>query len=200
MKRSNAARTACLALALVLAAACLAGCESAQGGAADFGGEMPEGMELPEGMDLPEGMEPPEGTGTGTAGGTGTVGGTGTAGGGAQSQTLQVEVAETVTGEVESIVGNEVTLLLTDGTAAPAEPEAAATPAATPAASEAPAETEDAEAAQTEETESSAQATATYLLPVGMPIGAGDYSTVSTGMVLELSLDADGDVVAASVR
>ena len=182
MKRSNAARTACLALALVLAAACLAGCESAQGGAADFGGEMPEGMELPEGT------------------GTGTVGGTGTAGGGAQSQTLQVEVAETVTGEVESIVGNEVTLLLTDGTAAPAEPEAAATPAATPAASEAPAETEDAEAAQTEETESSAQATATYLLPVGMPIGAGDYSTVSTGMVLELSLDADGDVVAASVR
>lgn len=194
MKRSNAARTACLALALVLAAACLAGCESAQGGAADFGGEMPEGMERPEGM------EPPEGTGTGTAGGTGTVGGTGTAGGGAQSQTLQVEVAETVTGEVESIVGNEVTLLLTDGTAAPAEPEAAATPAATPAASEAPAETEDAEAAQTEETESSARATATYLLPVGMPIGAGDYSTVSTGMVLELSLDADGDVVAASVR
>lgn len=179
MKRSNAARTACLALALVLAAACLAGCESAQGGAADFGGEMPEGMELPEG--------------TGTAGGTGTTGG-------AQSQTLQVEVAETVTGEVESIVGNEVTLLLTDGTAAPAEPEAAATPAATPAASEAPAETEDPEAAQTEETESSAQATATYLLPVGMPIGAGDYSTVSTGMVLELSLDADGDVVAASVR
>lgn len=182
MKRSNAARTACLALALVLAAACLAGCESAQGGAADFGGEMPEGMERPEGM------EPPEGTGTGTAGG------------GAQSQTLQVEVAETVTGEVESIVGNEVTLLLTDGTTAPAEPEAAATPAATPAASEAPAETEDAEAAQTEETESSAQATATYLLPVGMPIGTGDYSTVSTGMVLELSLDADGDVVAASVR
>ena len=182
MKRSNAARTACLALALVLAAACLAGCESAQGGAADFGGEMPEGMERPEGM------EPPEGTGTGTVGG------------GAQSQTLQVEVAETVTGEVESIVGNEVTLLLTDGTAAPAEPEAAATPAATPAASEAPAETEDAEAAQTEETESSGQATATYLLPVGMPIGAGDYSTVSTGMVLELSLDADGDVVAASVR
>ena len=178
MKRSNAARTACLALALVLAAACLAGCESAQGGAADFGGEMPEGMELPEG--------------TGTAGGTGTTGG-------AQSQTLQVEVAETVTGEVESIVGNEVTLLLTDGTAAPAEPEAAATPAATPAASETPAETEDAEAAQTEETESSGQATATYLLPVGMPIGAGDYSTVSTGMVLELSLDADGDVVAASV-
>lgn len=179
MKRSNAARTACLALALVLAAACLAGCESAQGGAADFGGEMPEGMERPEG--------------TGTAGGTGTTGG-------AQSQTLQVEVAETVTGEVESIVGNEVILLLTDGTAAPAEPEAAATPAATPAASETPAETEDAEAAQTEETESSAQATATYLLPVGMPIGAGDYSTVSTGMVLELSLDADGDVVAASVR
>lgn len=179
MKRSNAARTACLALALVLAAACLAGCESAQGGAADFGGEMPEGMELPEG--------------TGTAGGTGTTGG-------AQSRTLQVEVAETVTGEVESIVGNEVTLLLTDGTAAPAEPEAAATPAATPAASEAPAETEDAEAAQTEETESSGQATATYLLPVGMPIGTGDYSTVSTGMVLELSLDADGDVVAASVR
>ena len=191
MKRSNAARTACLALALVLAAACLAGCESAQGGAADFGGEMPEGMELPEGMERPEG--------TGTAGGTGTVGGTGTTGG-AQSQTLQVEVAETVTGEVESIVGNEVTLLLTDGTAAPAEPEAAATPAATPAASEAPAETEDAEAAQTEETESSGQATATYLLPVGMPIGTGDYSTVSTGMVLELSLDADGDVVAASVR
>lgn len=143
MKRSNAARTACLALALVLAAACLAGCESAQGGAADFGGEMPEGMELPEG--------------TGTAGGTGTTGGV-------QSQTLQVEVAETVTGEVESIVGNEVTLLLTDGT------------------------------------EPSAEATATYLLPVGMPIGTGDYSTVSTGMVLELSLDADGDVVAASVR
>lgn len=191
MKRSNAARTACLALALVLAAACLAGCESAQGGAADFGGEMPEGMERPEGMEPPEGMERPEGTGT--AGGTGTTGG-------AQSQTLQVEVAETVTGEVESIVGNEVTLLLTDGTAAPAEPEAAATPAATPAASEAPAETEDAEAAQTEETESSGQATATYLLPVGMPIGTGDYSTVSTGMVLELSLDADGDVVAASVR
>ena len=188
MKRSNAARTACLALALVLAAACLAGCESAQGGAADFGGEMPEGMERPEG------------TGTGTVGGTGTADGTGTTGGGAQSQTLQVEVAETVTGEVESIVGNEVTLLLTDGTAAPAEPEAAATPAATPAASEAPAETEDAEAAQTEETESSAQATAIYLLPVGMPIGTGDYSTVSTGMVLELSLDADGDVVAASVR
>lgn len=143
MKRSNAARTACLALALVLAAACLAGCESAQGGAADFGGEMPEGMELLEG--------------TGTAGGTGTTGG-------AQSQTLQVEVAETVTGEVESIVGNEVTLLLTDGT------------------------------------DPSAEATATYLLPVGMPIGTGDYSTVSTGMVLELSLDADGDVVAASVR
>lgn len=174
MKRSNAARTACLALALVLAAACLAGCESAQGGAADFGGEMPEGM------------EPPEGTGTGTVGGTGTTGG-------AQSQTLQVEVAETVTGEVESIVGNEVTLLLTDGTAPSAEAETAA-----PA--ELPAETEDAEAAQTEEPESSAQATATYLLPVGMPIGAGDYSTVSTGMVLELSLDADGDVVAASVR
>lgn len=176
MKRSNAARTACLALALVLAAACLAGCESAQGGAADFGGEMPEGMELPEGT------------------------GTGTVGGGAQSQTLQVEVAETVTGEVESIVGNEVTLLLTDGTAPSAEAETAATPAATPAASEAPAETEDAEAAEREETESSAQATATYLLPVGMPIGTGDYSTVSTGMVLELSLDADGDVVAASVR
>lgn len=172
MKRSNAARTACLALALVLAAACLAGCESAQGGAADFGGEMPEGMERPEG--------------TGTAGGTGTTGG-------AQSQTLQVEVAETVTGEVESIVGNEVTLLLTDGTAPSAEAETAE-----PA--ELPAGTEDAEAAQTEETESSAQATATYLLPVGMPIGTGDYSTVSTGMVLELSLDADGDVVAASIR
>ena len=37
-------------------------------------------------------------------------------------------------------------------------------------------------------------------VPVGMPIGTGEYSTVSTGMVLELSLDADGDVVAASVR
>lgn len=191
MKRSNAARTACLALALVLAAACLAGCESAQGGAADFAAKCPREWNARRdgtpGGDryCPAGPVLPAGTGTT---------------GGAQSQTLQVEVAETVTGEVESIVGNEVTLLLTDGTAAPAEPEAAATPAATPAASEAPAETEDAEAAQTEETESSGQATATYLLPVGMPIGTGDYSTVSTGMVLELSLDADGDVVAASVR
>ena len=166
MKRSNAARTACLALALVLAAACLVGCESAQGGAADPGGEMggrPEGAEAP-----------------GQGGGRdGSAEGTGTA----QSQTLQVEVAETVTGEVESIVGNEVTLLLTDGTAAPA---------ATPAASATP--------APSAEPESAAQATAAYLLPVGMPVGSGDYSTVSDGMVLKLSLDADGDVVAASVR
>lgn len=41
--------------------------------------------------------------------------------------------------------------------------------------------------------------TATYLLPVGMAIGTGDYSSVSEGMVLQLTIDNDGTITAVSI-
>ena len=128
MKNTRTVRCAAFALALLLAAS-LSGCADAQQGAqAPSRGERQETAAGP-------------GVGNGTAG-----------------EELQVEVAETVTGEVESIVGNEVTLL----------PEGGGDAAA-------------------------------YLLPVGMSVGSGDYSSVTAGMTLSLSLDAEGRVVAASV-
>ncbi len=39
-----------------------------------------------------------------------------------------------------------------------------------------------------------------YYLPVGMPIGSGDYSTVSVGDILTLTIDKDGVVRAAEVE
>ncbi|MGI5884827.1 MAG: hypothetical protein ACOX83_07685 [Candidatus Spyradocola sp.] len=146
MKNTRTVRCAAFALALLLAAS-LSGCADAQQGAqAPSRGERQETAAGP-------------GVGTGTAGGSGTAVGAGTAGGtGTAGEELQVEVAETVTGEVESIVGNEVTLL----------PEGGGDAAA-------------------------------YLLPVGMSVGSGDYSSVTAGMTLSLSLDAEGRVVAASV-
>ncbi|HWR23491.1 MAG TPA: hypothetical protein VN366_08450 [Feifaniaceae bacterium] len=41
--------------------------------------------------------------------------------------------------------------------------------------------------------------TATYLLPVGMAIGSGDFSSVSEGMVLALSLNGEGAITAVRV-
>ena len=41
--------------------------------------------------------------------------------------------------------------------------------------------------------------TGVYILPVGMKFGSGDYSSVTSGMVLQLKLDADGNVVAGSI-
>ncbi len=41
--------------------------------------------------------------------------------------------------------------------------------------------------------------TATYLLPVGMAIGTGDFSDVTVGMVLSLTLDAEGTITAVSI-
>ena len=41
--------------------------------------------------------------------------------------------------------------------------------------------------------------TATYLLPVGMAIGTGDYSSVTEGMVLQLTIDGDGTITAVSI-
>ena len=41
--------------------------------------------------------------------------------------------------------------------------------------------------------------TATYLLPVGMAIGSGDFSDVTEGMVLSLTLDTEGTITAVSI-
>lgn len=41
--------------------------------------------------------------------------------------------------------------------------------------------------------------TAVYLLPVGMAIGTGDFTTVSEGMVLQLSLNDEGTITAVSI-
>ncbi len=41
--------------------------------------------------------------------------------------------------------------------------------------------------------------TATYLLPVGMAIGSGDFSNVSEGMVLALSLNGEGAITAVRI-
>ena len=41
--------------------------------------------------------------------------------------------------------------------------------------------------------------TATYLLPVGMSIGSGDFSNISEGMVLALSFNAEGDISAVRI-
>lgn len=41
--------------------------------------------------------------------------------------------------------------------------------------------------------------TAVYLLPVGMSIGTGDFTSVSEGMVLQLSLNDEGTITAVSI-
>ncbi|MEL7601632.1 MAG: hypothetical protein AAGU77_00590 [Bacillota bacterium] len=41
--------------------------------------------------------------------------------------------------------------------------------------------------------------TATYLLPVGMAIGSGDFSDVTEGMVLSLTLNAEETITAVSI-
>ncbi len=41
--------------------------------------------------------------------------------------------------------------------------------------------------------------TATYLLPVGMAIGSGDFSDVTEGMVLSLALNAEETITAVSI-
>lgn len=41
--------------------------------------------------------------------------------------------------------------------------------------------------------------TATYLLPVGMAIGTGDFSDVTEGMVLSLTLSADSTITAVTI-
>ncbi len=41
--------------------------------------------------------------------------------------------------------------------------------------------------------------TATYLLPVGMAIGTGDFSDVTEGMVLSLTLNADSTITAVTI-
>lgn len=41
--------------------------------------------------------------------------------------------------------------------------------------------------------------TATYLLPVGMAIGSGDFSNVSEGMVLALSMNEEGVITAVRI-
>jgi hypothetical protein len=41
--------------------------------------------------------------------------------------------------------------------------------------------------------------TATYLLPVGMAIGSGDFSDVTEGMVLSLTLNAEETIIAVSI-
>lgn len=41
--------------------------------------------------------------------------------------------------------------------------------------------------------------TATYLLPVGMTIGTGDFSDVTEGMVLSLTLSADSTITAVTI-
>lgn len=41
--------------------------------------------------------------------------------------------------------------------------------------------------------------TSTYLLPVGMAIGSGDFSNVSEGMVLALSLNEEGAITAVRI-
>ncbi len=41
--------------------------------------------------------------------------------------------------------------------------------------------------------------TAKYLLPVGMAIGSGDFSNVSKGMVLALSLNGEGTITAVRI-
>lgn len=152
----------------------------------------------------------------------------------------QMEVASTVTGEVESIVGNEVTLNLgeVEKSAAPAQngdvtqaeapqmPDDGEMPDGMefPANGEMPERGEMPEggmgggrgqsgekggqggmgsmsgqnASQAAEIKLSGE-TAKYILPVGMNIGSGDYSSVTSGMVLELSLDADGNVIACSI-
>ena len=40
---------------------------------------------------------------------------------------------------------------------------------------------------------------ATYILPVGMPIGSGDYSNISEGDILTLTINSEGIVCAAEV-
>ena len=41
--------------------------------------------------------------------------------------------------------------------------------------------------------------TETYLLPVGMAIGTGDFSDVTEGMVLSISLNAEGTITAVTI-
>ena len=150
MKKTLAVLLLLLALCSLSACAAVNGAERPESGEMPAAGEMPEGMpdmgEMPEGM--PDMDEMPS-AGGGTSAGSGPSAGSGTS-------ALQVEVAETVSGEVTSIVGNEVTL----------------------------------------ETDAGEEV---YLLPVGMPIGSGDFTSVSAGMRLTLSLSAEGGVVAASV-
>ncbi len=40
---------------------------------------------------------------------------------------------------------------------------------------------------------------ATYLLPVGMEIGSGDFSSVTEGMILRLSLNNEETIIAVTV-
>lgn len=74
----------------------------------------------------------------------------------------------TLTGRVESIVGNEA--VLTPGEYG-----------------------EDGTLVYDEET------AATYLLPVGMPIGDGDFSSVASGMVLQLSFNEADAIIGVSI-
>jgi hypothetical protein len=138
----------------------------------------------------------------------------------AQDEGAAVEAASTVTGEVESIVGNAVTLKLgavKDG--AEGGEDAQAQPSAAPAKAEGEPPAGMPEGGGTPEGTSfsfgmsggngkSVSAaveleltgeTAEYLLPVGMRIGAGDYAQVASGMALRLSLDAEGNVIAADI-
>ncbi len=119
-------------------------------------GEMPSG-EMPDG-EAPSGSMP---------GGETAAEGEGTAADGA-SQEAQA-AGEAVIGQVESIVGNRVVLLLGE------QGENGAFSAGTE--------------------------TAEYLLPVGMAIGTGDFTSVTEGMVLQLTVDtSEGSEVITAVR
>ncbi|MDD3921806.1 MAG: hypothetical protein PHO41_11610, partial [Eubacteriales bacterium] len=86
------------------------------------------------------------------------------AGGTAHGRSIDADV----TGQVDSIIGNEVVLTL-------------------------------GEVENGTFTAGASGETATYLLPVGMTIGSGDFSSVTSGMVLGLSLNDSGAITAVSV-
>ena len=125
------------------------------------GGEMPSG-EMPSG-EMPDG-EAPSGS---MPGGETAAEGEGTAADGAVQEAQAA--GEAVIGQVESIVGNRVVLLLGE------QGENGAFSAGTE--------------------------TAEYLLPVGMAIGTGDFTSVTEGMVLQLTVDtSEGSEVITAVR
>jgi len=123
------------------------------------------------------------------------------------SDVVKLNATKTVTGTVQSIVGNEVTLLITSGGGQQRAERPKREIAEGEKAADMPqraefadgemrqrgAETENGMMAEDKKAERSKEQTATYLLPVGMSMGSKDYSSITAGNTLKIYFGSHPD-------